>query len=123
MINPNKKDITIHNHTTENRKDTYYSTMISNCNWSSSKVVMFSTNGQSENTKHTIRIPLLAIAEGGKTYLSPKEWEESTDKQNYWTVKTNDKIVDTFGDMVVVISCNDNRFGNESGQHLKVTCG
>lgn len=93
------KTITVYNaqYDEETGYDTYHGTILSGVSWFGELAASVDKTGLNAASKYTVRIPTDAVVEGGKRYVSPKQYATS-DPAQFFTLAR--------GSIVVLGSCN-----------------
>ena len=131
--------ITIYNHYTDatTRYQVFVPTVINGVHWYGSNQAAVTNDGLLSADQYTIRIPIEAYF-NSSIYVTPKEYENLTNKTGYFTLAHGDVIVKgnhvetganakpayldkTYDNVVTIISVTDNRTA-PNAPHWRVVC-
>lgn len=83
-------DITIFNlRVGSDRREKFFATKISGVFWYDTKGMSPSGNDRSKSEQYIIRIPVDAVVEGGRTYISEEKYKKLSDEEaeRHWTIQ------------------------------------
>lgn len=88
------KTITVYNARCDEETgyDVYYGTVISGVSWFGELASSVDKSGLNAASKYTVRIPIDAVVDGGKTYVDPKRYADS-DPSRVFTLARGSIIV------------------------------
>lgn len=81
------KTVTVYNKTTDDLmgNETWYVTVLENVRLLVTKGANVSKSGMDSADAASLYVKPELLPEGSKSYLQPKEWQNSTEKENYFT--------------------------------------